>query len=252
MTNKIKYIDVNWLESFGNSKDYELLFMKSDEEPIFFAHHLEKVLHSNFHFLEEVMTDFEDDKVAFPLFFTKIKGNENAHVFILANRQLVSLPSSLRKDEPMLTLSFLDDDDVKDVLYLLGKNKKNKLPPLHKCDYEEFDYLVVIHSEKGMGASIKLLEKLQSSVFDKRRCAVATELMIRENTTRNTNVQQFLKNLFSNVEIDVQNYQNKVIQNFMNNVVQISPENYKTRRFAIRPTSPVDMVNNKLYHRKDY
>lgn len=251
MTNEIKYIDVNWLESFGNSKDYELLFMKSGEEPLFFAHHLGKVLHSNFHFLEEVMVDFEEEKVAFPLYFTTIKGNENAHVFILSNRQLVSLPSSRRKDEPLMTLSFLDDDDVKDVLYLFGKNKKNKLPPVHKCDYDGFDYLIVIHSEKGTGASKKLMGQIESSIFDKRNCEKATELMIRENAKRNTNVQQFLKNLFSNVEVDIQNYQNNMIRNFMNNVVQISPENYKIRRFAIRPTSPVDMFNNKLYHRED-
>lgn len=245
-----KNFDISWLEGFGNSKEYELLFVKSDEEPIFFAHRLGGALHRNFNFLKNVVVDFENTQVAFPLFFSNVGGPENAFVLILTNRCLVSVPEHLRKPDPLLTLSFLDDDDEKRLLYLFNKVRTSDLKPIMRCDMADYDYLVIAYGEKQTQVSISLIQQIQKE-FNPLRCESATHLLFKEEQKRETNIQKFLKMQLTQVELSISEFKKQLIRRRMQDNVLVPEVNYKFRRFGERPTNFNDIYSNELFHRVD-
>lgn len=244
------------MDGFGDSKEYALYFLNSDEEPLFFVHRLSQVLKCTFAYLDDTKVDFDGSQVSFPRFYAPWGDENRSYVLLMANKRLVPVPLELQQVDPLMGLS-LFDEAVLGPLYLFGgkkgrpkrKGSSKPIPPVHVLTMDNFDYLMVVVAEKDKAISKEVLDRMDDSgvcVF------YANDLFFSKQDNKKMKHQDFMVNMLVNAELHAYEYRERHLKKFLCDRIEVPTQNYnKVRRFGNLPISLRELQTNKYYRRED-
>lgn len=149
--------EVDWKECFGSGRQYTLLMVKSQHEPIRFAAKLAKLYQRDFSFIADYAPDPENHPdIAFATYFSIIDAAKNINMLVMANHTPVPASDHAAVQNPLLGLSLFDEN-----FYFFNFKKDNRL---FRCELKNYDFLVFLYSDKDYPSSdiTKILENQPS------------------------------------------------------------------------------------------
>lgn len=232
---------VDWLEGFGQSKNYDIFFIKSTEQPIRLAHTLSALFNKPFAFLDDVAPLMDNPNRTFPLFFSMLSVSNGANLVVLPNRITIPAQDLGKGSDPLLG-GFLFDDDY----YLFNKQGNTTF----KCDCVDYDYVMMLYCDKNFEAA----EEVESVLKEKSsfRMVKASNLL-QLNSTKAIDKKRvdFLQRLFVDIEILVGDFLENMLSRKMNGVTEIPSDNYTVHRFEMGKTSLLPILSSPLMRREN-
>lgn len=132
---------LDWKDCFGHSRQYTLFLLKSQHEPLRFASVLSKLFGREFSFITDYAPDRSQPQIQFPTYFAVLDAPKDINMVVMANRTTIPQPEDAQPKNPLLGLSMFEED----IVYFFFNDKKDKL---FKCPYHNYDFLVILYSDK--------------------------------------------------------------------------------------------------------
>lgn len=238
---KVQAKSVDWLEGFGQSKNYDIFFIKSSEQPIRLAHTLSALFHNSFAFLDDVAPLMDEPNRTFPLFFSMLNVSNGANLVVMPNRITIPAQDLGKSSNPLLG-GFLFDDDF----YLFNKQGNTTF----YCGCADYDYVVLLYCDKNFEAAeeVESVLKAKSSF---RMVKASNLLQLNSTKTIDKKRVDFLQRLFVDVEILVGEFLENMLTRKMNGVTEIPSDNYTVRRFEMSKTSLLPILSSPLMRREN-
>ena len=146
--------EIDWKECFGSGRQYTLLMVKSQREPMRFASVLSKLFGREFSFITDYAPDRSKPEIQFPTYFAVLDASKGINMVVMANRTTMPQPEGTQPKNPLLGLSMFEES----IIYFFFNDKKDRL---FTCPYHNYDFLVILYSDKD--TSIDEFSKLLSS-----------------------------------------------------------------------------------------
>lgn len=145
---------LDWKDCFGQSRQYTLFMLKSQQEPMRFASTLSKLFGREFSFITDYAPDRSQPQIQFPTYFAVLDAPKDINMVVMANRTTLPQPEDVQPKNPLLGLSMFEEN----IVYFFFNDKKDRL---FTCPYHNYDFLVILYSDKD--TSIDEFSKLLSS-----------------------------------------------------------------------------------------
>lgn len=232
---------VDWLEGFGQSKNYDIFFIKSSEEPIHLAHSLSMLLGKPFAFLADIAPLMSEPDRSFPLFFSMLNLSNGANLVLMPNRITIPALDLGKSFDPLLS-GFLFDDDF----YLFNKQGITTF----QSDCVDYDYILLLYCDKSFEAAEEV-ETVLNTVPSFKMLKASNLLLLNSKKAVDKNRVDFLQRLFVDVEILIGEFQENMLIRKMNGVTEIPSSNYVVRRFEQGKTSLMPILSSSLMRRVD-
>lgn len=232
---------VDWLEGFGQSKNYDIFFIKSSEQPIRMARTLSVAFNNSFAFLDDIAPLMDEPGRLFPLFFSMLNVSNGANLVLMPNRITISA-SDLGENSDFLLGGFLFDDDY----YLFNKHGVAAF----SCDVVDYDYILLLYCDKSFDAAqdVETVLKANASL----NMVKASNLLLQSNLNAVDKKRiDFLQRLFVDIEILIGEFQADKLVHKMNGVTEIPADNYTVHRFELGKTSLLPILSSPLMRRDD-
>lgn len=217
----MKKKEVDWKECFGSSRQYTMLMVKSQHEPMRFAARLASLFQRKFSFIADYAPDRTREDIAFATYFSVIDPVKNINMLVMANHTTVPASLSGSVQSPLLGLPLFDE-----YFYFFNYKGHNRL---FACSQKNYDYLVFLYSDKDRNTE-EVVGKLssQSSFMvqdvteflypdmqkrnDKKRISVLQNLVEYFAVMMNDLQDEMNRRMLGNKEIPMSNYVNKRYQ----------------------------------------
>ncbi len=238
---KVVAKSVGWLEGFGQSKNYDVFFVKSSEQPIRMALSLSKMFHKPFAFLDDLTPLLDEPNRVFPSFFSMLNVGNGANLVLMPNRITINAQDLGRNSNPLLG-GFLFDEEC----YLFNKQGNSTF----KCACTDYDYLILLYCDKNFEIAeyTETILKTKSSFQTVRESDL---LNLKSKAAADKKRLDFVQRLFVDLEIRIGEFQENILARRMNNVTEISEHNYTVHRFEMGKTSLLPILSSPLVRRED-
>ena len=145
---------LDWKDCFGQSRQYTLFLLKSQREPMRFASVLSKLFGRKFSFITDHAPDRSQPEIQFPTYFAVLDPSKDINMVVMANHTTLPQPEDAQPKNPLLGLSMFEENTI----YFFFNDKKDRL---FTCPYHNYDYLVILYSDKD--SSITEISELLES-----------------------------------------------------------------------------------------
>jgi len=161
---------LDWKECFGSGRQYTLLMVKSQSEPMRFAAKLAKLYQRNFSFIDDYVPvpDLRPD-VAFATYFSIIDAVKNINMLVMANHTPMPASAKSNHSNSLVGIPLFDEENF----YFFNNRTDNRL---FKCSQKNFDYLIILYSNRD------------TSTTD------VTDVLMNQNSFMTEDVSDFLRN----------------------------------------------------------
>ena len=132
---------LDWKDCFGQSRQYTLFMLKSQQEPMRFASTLSKLFGREFSFITDYAPDRSQPQIQFPTYFAVLDAPKDINMVVMANRTTLPQPEDVQPKNPLLGLSMFEEN----IVYFFFNDRKEML---FKCPYHNYDYIVILYSDK--------------------------------------------------------------------------------------------------------
>lgn len=235
MDSKIK---LDWKECFGSGRQYTILMVKSQHEPMRFAARLAKIFRKNFTFLADYapVPDLHPD-ILFPTYFSVIDAAKNTHMLVMANRTPVPSASNGTNPNPLLGIPLFDEENF----YFFNNRRNNQL---FKCSSQrDFDFLIFLYSNKDTSISdvIQVIMEQDTFMTEDITYYLLPDMQKTEASKRISVLQNLIEyfGVMMNNKLEAQ-----IRQQVGNKAIPMS--NYVHRRFQVE-----QVITSSLMERED-
>lgn len=237
-----KEIKVDAMSSFGQYISHDVFMFRSDNSPIQMARDLGLLFHSSFRFLASDLIALKNVGFECPLFFSVLNVSVGMKAVLMPNKIVTPSGELSPNADPLLGFSLFEE-----YRYLFNKKGRGEFP----CDWVDYDYLLLLHSDKDYDAASEVHRILSSE--KKLQVQDASSLMKNEgNKKKLPKSLDFLQKLFMETDIMMTNFQEAWLKKKLHGVVSIPRENYSYRRYDDNTPSLMPMINSPLLRREDY
>ena len=227
---------LDWKDCFGQSRQYSLFLLKSQREPMRFASVLSKLFSREFSFITDYAPDLSKPEIQFPTYFAVLDASKDINMVVMANRTAVPQQEETQPKNPLLGLSMFEEN----VIYFFFNDKKDKL---FRCPYHNYDYLVILYSDKDN--SIDEISKLLKS--DRRFETLNVTDFMQKDVVKGESGKRIstLQNLIEYFGVLMNNIQEERIRTRMRGK-EIPMSNHAHPRFQIN-----QVITSPLLYRED-
>ncbi len=238
--NKVLNFSERASDYFGTSKYYDIFFLKSAEKPLVMAASLGTYFQTSFRFLKEfhLLSTFPD--LSSPLYYASLNPGKEANLVLMPNSVTVPAASLALVSNPILGGLLFDED------YFLFSNRANAL---YRTDFGVFEYMLLFSCKKSFNESEEVQKVLQSqpSWHAIQQTQLLDESLAGSSKKNRTN---FLKELFMDLEDEINEEIEKRIKRRLHGRTEIPVENYCFRRFeGVNPLT--SYLSNTYFLRED-
>lgn len=225
---------VSYELSLGLTKDHYLLMVRSNLSVMKFANFLSRIYQQDFFFLADYVVDDARPQCKYPMFYSMLNYSQGLSMTLMSNMTMID-PNSFDLDaDPLLGLFMFEKE-----AYIFNTKKRK----FYDCPFDDYEYLLLVSCDSGVPIK-EFMEPLEQ--FPKLNVKDVSEMMDEpaKKTKKNRPLSQrssFLKNLFNDNEILIQDAEDVHLNLFLGQKNLISPDNYPTDRIprAFVATSPL-------------
>lgn len=238
---KSKSSSIDWLGDFGKSKNYDIFFVKSSEKPIRMALTMERLFHSSFRMLGSYPLIPQYENHTFPIFFSTLNQSQEAQLILIPNSITIPAQEVDVSNDPLLG-GFLFDEE-----YFFFNNMGNTL---FKSAFSNYDYMLLLLCNKNFQVAREVVEPLTSiPAFRMIQKTDLLEASSRKMTEKKR--AEFLKNLFSILEVQIGNFMKEELTRRLHGKTSIPKLNYVYRIFGEGEILVQDLYAHPLMRRED-
>lgn len=224
--------EIVWQDCFGMTKQYTMLMVKSQHEPMRFASLLSKLYQRPFSFIADYAPDFTHPDIQFPTYFSVIDPSKNVNMLVMANRTTV--PAVVDQVfNPLQSMSLFDD------YFYFFNQKTNK--KLFSSPLRNYDFLIFLYSDKDYNIA-EVIDKLGSQPSFMMQDV--SEMLQPDGKTQKKQVT-LLQNLIEYFGVEMNEVQEEKIRARLRNK-EIPQNNVIDRRYDVRQT-----ITSPLLGRED-
>lgn len=224
---------INWQECFGMTKQYKMLMVKSQHEPMRFASLLAKLYNRPFSFIADYAPDLSRPEIKFPTYYSIIDSSKNINMLVMANRTSVPAATDNQVYNPLESLSLFDDS-----FYFFNQRTDKKL---FSSPLRNYDFLIFLYGDKDYSIA-EVMDKLSSQPsFVMEDVSEMLESDVKSQKKQVT----LLQNLIEYFGVEMNEVQEEKIRTRLRNK-EIPMKNDIDRRYDVRQT-----ITSPLLRRED-
>lgn len=224
---------INWQECFGMTKQYKMLMVKSQHEPMRFASLLAKLYNRPFSFIADYAPDLSLPEIKFPTYYSIIDSSKNINMLVMANRTSVPAATDNQVYNPLESLSLFDDS-----FYFFNQRTDKKL---FSSPLRNYDFLIFLYGDKDYSIA-EVMDKLSSQPsFVMEDVSEMLESDVKSQKKQVT----LLQNLIEYFGVEMNEVQEEKIRTRLRNK-EIPMKNDIDRRYDVRQT-----ITSPLLRRED-
>lgn len=221
---------VDWLSTFGLTKDYGLFLIRSERTIEELARDLSVAFQSDFSYMGE----YEHANKHFPMFFTRLTFENDACWSLMPNKIMVNPNAAEENPDPLLGLFLFEDE-----FFVFNKGGRH----LYDCEFQNYDYIFLLMCENDTPLDDLLYPLSQLSEV---KYVNISELVAIPKNKRDEERTRFTKNLFVFNEKKISEFEEKKINDFLKNPLETIKENWMMAKFMMNYE-----LTSKLAERKD-